>query len=78
MKEQDNSCGAKQSSHQHVREVTSSLLSDPVKQEGRLHPAWAVGILLWMWFGLGVYVFKMLILPGRVDRLLALFESLLH
>ena len=50
--------------------------SQPERVE-RLHPAWAVALLLWMWVGFGVYVFKILFLPGRADRLLERLRSLL-
>jgi len=63
--------------HQDVRERASYPLPDPVKQGDRLHPIWAVVLLLWMSLGLGVYMFNMLTLPGRVDRLMKLFHSLL-
>lgn len=49
-----------------------------VDREDKLHPAWAVAILLWMSFGLGVYAFNLLTVPGRIDRIVALLRSLLN
>ena len=52
--------------------------SEPSKQEDRLNPIWIAAILLWMSVGLGTYFFKMLTLPGRLERIAKLLQSLLN
>lgn len=46
------------------------------RSDRNIHPFWAIGVLLWMTFGLGVYIFNMLYVPGRIERLKRLIESL--
>ena len=56
--------------------MVDEVSSDSNKQKDRLHPVWVVAILLWMSVGLGIYFFKMLTLPGRLERIVKLLQSL--
>ena len=47
-------------------------------EEDKLDTVRALAILLWMVIGLTVYLTKLLLLPGRIDRVLRFFQSLMN
>lgn len=53
-------------------------MDEPNRKEDELRPVWVMTLLIWMAAGFGIYFFKMLTLPGRMERLVQLLQPLLR